>query len=103
MDRPNATQNISTGSEVSMNPVAVKPSRADRWPSWNTQTTAPNIAASDSAFTSTVLTGSSTLPVIRYITNSVTATITPSAQGSRPVIAAWLSASSADAPSTSAV
>ena len=46
-------------------PTASKPSRPDRWPSWNTHTSTPNVAPSDSTFITTALTATTTEPVIR--------------------------------------
>jgi hypothetical protein len=60
MDRPNATQNMRTGSVVSTSPVAVKPSGPERWPSWKTHTTAPTLAAIDSRKPRTALRGTRT-------------------------------------------
>jgi hypothetical protein len=47
MDSPNAKEKMITGVQASMEPKAVNPSRAARCPSWNTQTSAPNVAPSD--------------------------------------------------------
>ena len=61
----------------------MNPSASARCPSWNTHTSAPNVAPSEIVFISSALTGTSSEPVIRNSsTNSATAT-TPNAHGSR--------------------
>ena len=67
---------MSTGIVITSVPVAVKPSRPDRWPSWNTQTSAPKVADSDSRFSTIALTGISTEPKDRNRTTKVISAIT---------------------------
>ena len=50
--------------KTSTRPVAVTPSDAGRWPSWNTHTSAPNVAVRLSRFSTSALTGMTTLPVM---------------------------------------
>src|SRR3712207_1485790 len=93
-------QNMRIGVDVSSAPVAVKSSNPDPLPSWNTHTIAPNVAVSDSRFSTIAFTGTSRLPNIRNSsTNVVAATMSP-AIGSRSKIADWQSTSDAAPPPT---
>ncbi len=100
MESPKATQNIRTGSVVSMSPVLVKPSRPERFPSWKTQTNAPNIAVRLRALSTTAWSGMSTLPVSRKTRSSVTTTMIASAQGSLSAMASLESTRTAAVPVT---
>ena len=90
MERPNATQNSSTGMLASIVPVGVVP-RALRWPSWNIHTSAPNAADNDSKLSTSAFRGRITLPVSRNSSIMVISPIRPSTIGNREVIAATLS------------
>src|SRR5262245_19958527 len=94
-------QNISTGVELSSVPVAVNPSAPAKWPSWNTNAIAPNVADRLSRFSTMALIGTSTLPVIRNSTTKVTSAINPAASGTRPKMADFESTSWAEGPATS--
>lgn len=100
MESPKATQNIRTGSVVSMSPVLVKASSPERFPSWKTQTTAPNIAVRLRALSTTAWSGMSTLPVSRKTRSSVTTTMIARAQGSRSAMASLESTRTAAVPVT---
>ena len=66
-----------------MAPKLVNPSRPERCPSWNTHTSAPNVAPRDRVFMASALTGTSTEPVIRNSRTNVEAAMRPRAYGSR--------------------
>src|SRR5271165_2836979 len=83
-------QNNNTGTLAIKVPVVVVPNPA-RCPSWNTHTSAPNDAVSDSKLRMSALTGSTTLPVSTNSSTNVIAAITVSTVGKRLVIAAALS------------
>src|SRR4029450_7092892 len=83
MDRPKANTKISTGTVMSTMPGGSKPSGPERWPSWNTQTSAPKLAPSDSTFMTIALTGTTTDPVIRNSRAKVASPISPRACGTR--------------------
>ena len=55
-------QNIRIGIDVSIVPVAVKPSRPARLPSWKIHTIAPNVAVRLRTLRTSALIGTSTLP-----------------------------------------
>ncbi|WP_179155562.1 hypothetical protein [Microbispora sp. GKU 823] len=48
----------------SMDPVGVKPSSPDRWPSWKTNTSPPNITDRLSRLSADAFNGATTLPVM---------------------------------------
>ena len=58
MERPKIVQNMITGSVGSMPPDAVNPRTSARFPSWKSQTSAPNDALIESRFMTTALIGS---------------------------------------------
>ena len=61
METPNTVQNKITGRSASTVPMPWKCSSQSRCPNWNTHTTAPKLASSESVLTTTALSGSSTL------------------------------------------
>ena len=83
-------QNSNTGIFGTSVPVTLVPS-PPRWPSWKTQTSAPNAAVSDKTLSSNAFNGSTTLRVSRNSCTKVTIAITPSTIGRRELIAAALS------------
>ncbi len=100
MDRPKATQNSSTGMDVSSGPGR-KPSTPERCPSWKIQTAAPSTAVSDSALSTNALIGITTLPVNRKRSTNVASEINPMASGNRAAMVCFPSTRAADGPPTS--
>ena len=100
MDRPKAKMKMTSGMVASSEPTGSKPKSPDRWPSWNTQTRAPNVAPSDSTFITTALAATTTEPVMRKRSTSVARTTRPRARGRRSTIDALKSTSSAASPVT---
>ena len=78
--QPEGEDEHDTGITRSSEPGGSKPSSAGRCPSWNTQTSAPNVAPSDSTFITIALTGSTTEPVIRNSSTNVATTMIAMAQ-----------------------
>src|SRR5215468_4259546 len=100
MDSPNAKVKMMTGAQASTAPKAVNPSSEDRCPSWNTHTSAPNVAPSDKTFMTIALSGTSTEPVIKNNSAKVASAIQAAAYGARLAISALKSASDAAEPVT---
>jgi hypothetical protein len=101
MESPKAMQNIKMGIAVSSAPVTWKsPTSHCRWPSWKIQTRAPNVADRLSRFSTSALTGMTTLPVKRKSSTNVASTMMPRAHGSRSRSACWESANTAVDPPT---
>ncbi len=63
-----------------------------KWPSWNTHTIAPNVADSDSVFSTSAFSGSTRLPVNRNSTTNDASTISAIAIGIVTASACRLSA-----------
>ena len=81
MDSPNAIANTSTGVVTLRLPSASVPTSPPRWPSWNTQTSAPKPAPRLSRFITNALTGTTTDPVNRNSRTKVASTTSPIAHG----------------------
>ncbi len=80
---PNATQNMRIGIDVSVKPVAVKPSRSAPLPSWNTHTMKPNTAVRLSVLSTIAFNGTSSDPNIKNSRTKVDTTIIAPAIGTR--------------------
>ncbi len=93
-------QNMRIGVKMSMLPVGVKPSRPDRCPSWKIQTIAPNVAVRLRTLSSSALTGTRRLPVIRNSSTNVATAISASVHGRTARTDAFVSTSVADSPAT---
>ena len=89
------------GVLASMVPVAVKSRASDRCPSWKIQTMAPNVALSDSTFSTSALSGMTTEPKRRKRSTNVMPAMIARASGMRSNSAALASTSCADCPVTS--
>src|SRR5215472_2935309 len=100
MESPNPEAKIMTLRQASAEPQAVNPSSEDRCPSWNTHTSAPNVAPSDKTFMTIALSGMSTEPVIKNNSAKVASAIQAAAYGARLAISALKSASDAAEPVT---
>src|SRR6266511_4022147 len=101
MDSPNAKANTSTGSTNHTEPVGSNRSSPDRCPSWNTHTSAPKLAPSDSTFMTRAFTGTTTEPVIRNSSTNVASATNPRTSGRREISACLASTVSAACPVTS--
>jgi hypothetical protein len=66
---------------VSTPPAGRRPAKPSSHPSWNTHTSTPRHAPSDTAFISSAFTGTSTDPVIRNSSTNVASATTPTASG----------------------
>ncbi len=75
-------QNIRIGTLGSIVPVGVNPSSPDRFPSWKTKTSAPNITHRLSTLSTDAFRGAITLPVMTNSTTKVTSTISAAIRGS---------------------
>ena len=85
MLKPNTVQNTrigTTGNTPDKGPDSPN-SRAPK-PSWNTSTTAPNAAATETRFKSTAFTGMSAEPNPAHSATSVPATTRATTPGKRP-------------------
>jgi hypothetical protein len=103
MDRPNATQNISSGVVTSSRPLATKsPTSHRRWPFWNKYAMAPNEAARLSRFSTTACSGMTTLPVNKNSSTSMLTAMIAAAQGIPARSIACSSANVAACPPTRA-
>src|SRR3954447_1087623 len=100
IESPKANEKIRTGITNHTEPVESKSSRPDRCPSWNTHTSAPKLAPSDSTFISSALTGTTTEPVMRNSSTKVASATNPRTKGSRDSSAALSSTVSAARPVT---
>ena len=92
---------MTSGMVASSAPTGSKPSSPERWPSWNTQTSAPKVAPSDSTFMTTALTATTTEPVMRNSSTSVAAHDERGGEGRRSATDSLKSTSSAASPVTS--
>ena len=63
------------------------------WPSWKTQTIAPNVAVSDSRFNAIAFSGTTTDPNMRNSSTNVASAMIPAASGRRSPMAALESTS----------
>ena len=78
----------------------MKPSRPEKWPSWKIHTIAPNVAVRLSTLSSSALTGTSRLPVIRNSRTNVASAMIPSVHGRTRSTDSFVSTSVADSPVT---
>src|ERR1700710_1950231 len=100
MDSPNSTTKRNSGSQETTVPVDVKPSRPSARVDWNTSTSTPQAAPTDSRVSTAAMSATAIERNATVSTTTVSRSTNPNTSGSREAMVAPKSALNAVSPAT---